>query len=115
MSSWISNGISKILFPNKNKNVPDKYDQCGQKFKKYDELIAHASCSPCYYVHHDTIVKCNDCGQEFIHEKDRLHHVREEHNQKVDYRTHKDSYTTKKIGSPQDQVDESTKNFGDNF
>ncbi|MGC2429966.1 MAG: C2H2-type zinc finger protein [Nitrososphaeraceae archaeon] len=106
MSSW----ISKILFPNKNKNVPDKCDQCGQKFKKYDELIAHAR-----HVHHDTIVKCNDCGREFIHEKDRLHHVREEHKQKVDYRTHKDSYTTKKIGSLQDQVDESTKNFGDNF
>jgi len=33
----------------------------------------------------------------------------------VDYRTHKDSYTTKKIGSLQAQVDESTKNFGDNF
>ena len=112
MSSWISNGISKILFPNKNKNVPDKCDQCGQKFKKYDELVAHAR-----HVHHDTIVKCNDCGREFIHEKDRLHHVREEHKQKEDYRTHKDSYKTtkKKIGSPQDQVDESTKNFGDNF
>ena len=67
------------------------------------------------HVHHDTIVKCNDCGHEFIHEKDRLHHVREEHKQKVDYRIHKDSYTTKKIGSPQNQVDESTKNFGDNF
>ena len=106
MSSW----LSKILFPNKNKKVPDKCDQCGQKFEKYDELVAHAR-----HVHHDTIVKCNDCGREFIHEKDRLHHVREEHKQKVDYRTHKDSYTTKKIGSPQDRVDESTKNFGDNF
>ena len=67
------------------------------------------------HVHHDTIVKCHDCGQVFIHEKDRLHHVREEHEQKADYRTDKDSYTTKKIGPPQDQVDESTKNFGDNF
>jgi len=60
-------------------------------------------------------VKCNHCGKVFIHEKDRLHHVREEHEQKADYRTHKDSYKTKKIGPPQDQVDESTKNFGDNF
>ena len=58
MSSWISNGISKILFPNKNKNVPDKCDQCGQKFKKYDELIAHAR-----HVHHDTIVKCKTMGE----------------------------------------------------
>jgi DNA-directed RNA polymerase subunit RPC12/RpoP len=106
MSSW----LSRILFPNKNKNVPDKCAHCGQKFDKYDELVAHAR-----HVHHDTVVKCHDCGKVFIHEKDRLHHVREEHEQKVDYRTHKDSYKTKKIGPPQDQVDESTKNFGDNF
>lgn len=106
MPSW----LSKILFPNKNKNVFDQCDQCGKQFEKYDELVAHAR-----HVHHDTIVKCKDCGQEFIHEKDRLHHVRKEHEQKVDYRTHKDSYKTKKIGSTQDQVDETTKNFGDNF
>jgi uncharacterized Zn finger protein len=107
MSSW----ISKILFPNKNKDVPDKCSHCGQKFKNYDELVAHAR-----HVHHDTIVKCKECGKVFLHEKDRLHHVRKQHEEKVDYRTHKDSYkTTKKVGSPQDQVDDSTKNFGDNF
>jgi hypothetical protein len=52
---------------------------------KKHELIAHAR-----HVHHDIIVKCNYCGREFIHEKDQLHHVREEHKQKVDYRIHKD-------------------------
>ena len=64
---------------------------------------------------HHPVVKCRECGKEFIHEKDRLHHVRVEHEQKLDYRTHKDSYKTKKIGSPQDQVDEGTRSFGDNF
>jgi len=41
-------------------------------------------------IHHHPIVKCRDCGKEFVHEKDRLHHVREEHERKVDYRKHKD-------------------------
>ena len=58
--------------------------QCGQKFEKYDDLIAHAR-----HVHYHPIVKCHDCGKEFIHEKDRLHHVKEEHEKKVDRRTHK--------------------------
>jgi hypothetical protein len=36
--------FSKILFHKENNNA---CDQCGQKFKKYDELIAHAR-----HVHH---------------------------------------------------------------
>jgi hypothetical protein len=28
----------------------------------------------------------HECGKEFIHEKDRLHHVREEHKKKVENR-----------------------------
>jgi Fe2+ or Zn2+ uptake regulation protein len=81
-----------------------------EKFKTYEDLIAHTK-----HVHHHPIVKCHDCGKEFIHEKDRLHHVREEHEKKEDYRTHKDSYKTKKVGTVQDAVDESARNFGDNF
>jgi hypothetical protein len=91
----------------RNKYVCE-YDH--EKFHNYEELIAHTK-----HVHHHPVVKCRECGKEFIHEKDRLHHVREEHEQKLDYRTHKGSYKTKKIGSPQDQVGESTKSFGDNF
>ncbi len=34
-------------------------------------------------VHHKTILKCTGCGKEFLHEKDRLHHAREEHENKV--------------------------------
>jgi len=55
-------------------------------FKTYEELIAHMR-----QIHHYPIVKCHDCRKEFIHEKDRLHHVREEHERKVDYRKHKGS------------------------
>ena len=106
MSSW----ISKILFPNKNKNVPDKCDQCGQKFEKYDELVAHAR-----HVHHHPIVKCHDCGKEFIHEKDRLHHVREEHEKKIDHSTHKWEHVHDNKLNSQEQVDEKTRNFSDNF
>jgi hypothetical protein len=50
---------------------------------------------------------------EFIHEKDRLHHVREEHEKKVDHRTHRWEHTPDK--SPQEKVDENRQNFGDNF
>jgi hypothetical protein len=44
MSFW----FSKILFHGENNNV---CDQCGQKFEKYDELVAHAR-----HVHHHPIV-----------------------------------------------------------
>lgn len=90
----------------KNKNT---CDQCGEKFESYEELIAHAR-----HVHHHPIVRCRECGKEFIHEKDRLHHVREEHERKIDSRTHKWEHHEKRA-SPQEQVDEQTKNFGDNF
>jgi len=86
-----------------------EYDN--EKFKTYDDLIAHTR-----HIHHHPIVKCRECGKEFIHEKDRLHHVREEHAKEVDYRTHKDSYkTTKKGIPPQEGVNDSTRSFSDNF
>jgi len=56
------------------------------KFKTHEELISHMR-----QIHHYPIVKCHDCRKEFIHEKARLHHVREEHERKVDYRKHKGS------------------------
>jgi predicted amidophosphoribosyltransferase len=84
-------------------------DQCGQKFENYEDLIDHAR-----QIHHHPIVKCHVCGKEFIHEKDRLHHVREEHEKKEDHRTHKWEHSYDKT-NPQAQVDEQTRNFGDNF
>jgi uncharacterized Zn finger protein len=91
----------------RNKNI---CEQCGEKFEEYDELIAHA-----IHVHHHPIVKCHECGKQFIHEKDRLHHVREEHEKKIDRRTHKWEHTHDRRVDPQEQIDEQTKNFGDNF
>ena len=91
-----------------NKNI---YDQCGEKFGNYDDLIKHA-----LHIHHHTIVKCQYCGKEFIHEKDRLHHAREEHEKElVDYRIHKDEYKGKTIKSPQEEVNEHMRNFGDDL
>ena len=58
-----------------------------EKFDNYEELIAHSR-----HIHHLAILKCNGCGKEFIHEKDRLHHVREEHEKELDRREHKDIY-----------------------
>jgi DNA-directed RNA polymerase subunit RPC12/RpoP len=109
MPSWFSKILShrEIASHRKDNTV---CDQCGQKFEKYDELIAHAR-----HVHHHPIVKCHDCGKEFIHEKDRLHHVKEEHEKKVDRRTHKWEHAHDKKINPQEQVDEQKKNFGDNF
>ena len=55
-------------------------------------------------------------GKEFIHEKDRLHHAREEHQKELEYRTHRDEYTQRKeVKPPQEQVDEQMRNFSDNF
>ncbi len=65
-------------------------------------------------VHHKLILKCHKCGKEFIHEKDRLHHVREEHEKAMDARVHKSEHKQKGTGNPQDQVDSNMKNFGDN-
>jgi len=94
------------LFRRRKKN---NCDQCGEKFENYDELIKHAR-----HIHHHPIVKCQYCGKEFIHEKDRLHHAREEHQKELDYRTHRDEYKHK-VKPPQEQVDEQTRNFSDNF
>jgi uncharacterized Zn finger protein len=91
----------------RNKNI---CDQCGQKFEEYDELISHA-----IHVHHHPIVTCHDCGKQFIHEKDRLHHLREEHEKKIDHRTHKWEQAHDQRINPQEQIDQQTKNFGDNF
>ena len=84
-------------------------EQDKEKFETYEELIDHSR-----HVHHITILKCNGCGKEFIHEKDRLHHSREEHQKELEYRTHREEYTHK-VKSTQEQVDEHTKSFGDNF
>lgn len=64
-----------LNFFNRNNNT---CEDCKDKFGNYSDLIAHAR-----KVHHRHITKCAGCGKEFIHEKDRLHHVREEQEKKV--------------------------------
>jgi hypothetical protein len=99
------------LFHKKYKCVEDE-----EKFDTYEELIEHAR-----NIHHHIILKCNKCGKQFLHEKDRLHHVREEHEKEMDARVHKDEHKHKKegnhegLGTPQEEVDTHIRNFGDNF
>lgn len=52
---------------------------------------------------------------EFIHEKDRLHHVREEHEEKIDSREHKNLHERKRALTPQEDLDTLRRNFSDNF
>ncbi|HXS61088.1 MAG TPA: hypothetical protein VN703_09805 [Candidatus Sulfopaludibacter sp.] len=93
-----------------------KCEEDGEKFDTYEELIEHAK-----KIHHRMILKCERCGKQFIHEKDRLHHVREEHEKEMDARVHKNEHQHKKegnhkgTGTPQEEVDAHTRNFGDNF
>jgi hypothetical protein len=94
----------------RNKFECDLSPPDGQKFKSYEDLIQHAK-----HSHHHPIVKCNICGKEFIHERDRLHHEREEHQKMVDYRLHKNLDKHGKKSTPQEEVYDHTRNFGDNF
>ena len=55
----------------RKKNI---YDQCGERSESYNELVKHSR-----HVHRHPIVKCQYCSKEFVHESDRLHHTREEH------------------------------------
>lgn len=82
----------------------------GEKFESEDDLMNHY-----HVVHHKLILKCHKCGRQFIHEKDRLHHVREEHEKEMDARVHKGEHKQKGDSNPQDQVDSNMRNFGDNF
>jgi Zn-finger protein len=59
-------------------------EECHARFGSYEELVHHA-----HDAHGRHIVKCADCGKLFLHEKDRLHHVKEEKERKVDTRRHK--------------------------
>ena len=57
---------------------------CSSVFDKQEELIKHAT-----EVHHRPAIKCHNCGMQFLHEKDRLHHIQEEKKKKIDVRRHR--------------------------
>lgn len=40
-------------------------------------------------VHHQSIIKGHNCGMDFLHEEDRLHHVQQEKEKKADIRRHR--------------------------
>jgi len=44
------------------------------------------------HKHHKTIVKCQKCGRELIHEKDRLHHARKGHEEEMREHSNRKSY-----------------------
>lgn len=91
-----------------------KCEADNEKFGSFSELIEHSR-----KIHHSTILRCSKCGKQFLHEKDRLHHVREEHGKEMDARVHKNDHKHKRKGegegNAQERVNSNMKNFGDNF
>ncbi len=59
-------------------------EECHARFKDYDDLVGHAQ-----EAHERHVVKCSSCGKLFLHEKDRLRHVKEEKERKIDERRHR--------------------------
>ena len=57
---------------------------CHERFDKHQDLIKHTR-----KVHHQSIIKCHNCGMDFLHEEDRLHHVQQEKEKKADIRRHR--------------------------
>jgi hypothetical protein len=56
---------------------------CGGRFifKKEEQHAKKA--------HRQPVTRCRQCGMEFLHEEDRLHHVQQEKERKIDRRRHK--------------------------
>ncbi len=82
------------------------YTQCEAKFSSHDDLVVHVR-----HEHHKTRVKCQKCGEEFIHEKDRLHHARKEHEDEIRNRSHRNSYPGE--FKTQNRVDKFRERFSD--
>jgi uncharacterized C2H2 Zn-finger protein len=70
-----------MVFLHREKNHCDK---CHEKFDRREDLIQHAR-----KVHYQSITKCRNCGMEFLHEEDRLRHVQQEKEKKIDMRRHR--------------------------
>jgi len=59
-------------------------EECHTRFKEYKELVRHVQ-----DIHKRKVLKCSTCGEFFLHEKDRLHHVKKEKESKIDERRHR--------------------------
>lgn len=84
-------------------------EDCDKKFTDHTEFIEHE-----HTIHQRKIVKC-ECGLEFLHEKDRFDHQKEEHKKEMGSRSHRESYPGEYTSKIQDRVDEQTKRFSDNL
>ncbi len=58
--------------------------ECHEKFHENSELVDHVK-----RRHHGAVLRCHNCGQEFVKESDRYHHLQEEKARKLDSRRHK--------------------------
>jgi predicted amidophosphoribosyltransferase len=58
--------------------------ECHEKFHEYGDLVSHVRLRQ-----HGPILRCHKCGQEFVKESDRYHHLQEEKAKKLDYRRHR--------------------------
>lgn len=68
-----------LLFHKKN-----RCEICHGTFDNQEQLIKHSK-----NEHHTPILKCQNCGALFLHEKDRLHHIQDEKKKKIDFRRHR--------------------------
>jgi len=82
-------------------------EECDKKFTDYSKFIQHE-----HAIHGRTIIKC-ECGLEFLHEKDRFDHQREEHKKELNARSHRESYPGEYPSKMQERVDEQMKHFSD--
>jgi uncharacterized protein with PIN domain len=57
---------------------------CNEKFRDYNDLIVHMKSR-----HRGHMLRCPNCGEEFVRESDRYHHIQEEKARKLDSRRHK--------------------------
>lgn len=58
--------------------------ECHEKFPDYAKLVEHVR-----KQHHGPVLRCRNCGQEFVKESDRYHHLQEEKARKIDDRRHR--------------------------
>ena len=77
-----------------------KCEKDDEKFDTYADSIEHTR-----KIHHHPILKCNKCEKQFLHEKDRLHHVRRNTKKKWTQGFTKMNINMKKKQPPKRKVD----------
>lgn len=62
----------------------EECNECHEKFHEYSDLVKHMR-----RIHHRPILRCKNCGLEFVKESDRFRHLQEEKAKKLDVRRHR--------------------------